>query len=130
MFPSFYRDVDFTKLRDANTISREFEKLARKTFPRIRFHDLRGSHETALLDAGVPVHVVAARCGHDPAVLLRSSAKRTRKADASAANAIGSLSKPLLDSGGENISETIGPKRDDLGPRLGPSSTFVLVPHQ
>jgi hypothetical protein len=30
-----------------------------------------------LLDAGVPVHVVAARCGHDPAVLLRSYAKRT-----------------------------------------------------
>src|SRR5262249_49607939 len=60
MFASFYRDVDFTKLRDANTISREFENLARKTFRRIRFHDLRGSHETALLDAGVPVHVVAA----------------------------------------------------------------------
>lgn len=98
MFPSFYRDVDFTKLRDANTISREFEKLARKTFPRIRFHDLRGSHETALLDAGVPVHVVAARCGHDPAVLLRSYAKRTRKADVSAASVISNLSKALLDS--------------------------------
>jgi hypothetical protein len=24
-------------------------------------------HETLLLDNGVPVHVVAARCGHDPA---------------------------------------------------------------
>ena len=31
----------------------------------LRLHDLRGSHETMLLDAGVPVHVVAARCGHD-----------------------------------------------------------------
>ena len=41
--------------------------------------------ETLLLDKGVPVHVVAARCGHDPAVLLRSYAKRTRKADTSAA---------------------------------------------
>src|SRR5215813_9203594 len=41
---------------------------------KLRFHDLRGSHETALLDAGVPVHVVAQRCGHDPAVLLRSYA--------------------------------------------------------
>jgi integrase len=55
------------------------------------FHDLRGSHETALLDAGVPVHVVAARCGHDPAVLLRSYAKRTKKADTDAADAIGKL---------------------------------------
>jgi hypothetical protein len=57
---------------------------------------LRGSHETALLDAGVPVHVVAARCGHDPAVLLRSYAKRTKKADTSAAAVIGTLSKGVL----------------------------------
>jgi hypothetical protein len=58
--------------------------------------NLRGSHETALLEAGVPVHVVAARCGHDPAVLLRSYAKRTRKADVSAAAAIEALSKAAL----------------------------------
>jgi hypothetical protein len=49
-----------------------------------------------LLDAGVPVHVVAARCGHDPAVLLRSYAKRTRKADRSAAGVIGALSRGVL----------------------------------
>jgi hypothetical protein len=41
----------------------------------------------------VPVHVVAARCGHDPAVLLRSYAKRTKKADTSAAAVIGALSQ-------------------------------------
>jgi integrase len=52
--------------------------------------------ETSLLDAGVPVHVVAARCGHDPAVLLRSYAKRTTKADSGAAAAIGALSKSIL----------------------------------
>lgn len=62
----------------------------------LRLHDLRGTHETLLLDAGVPVHVVAARCGHDPAVLLRSYAKRTRKADRSAAGVIGSISKGVL----------------------------------
>jgi integrase len=55
-------------------------------FPELRFHDLRRTHETMLLDAGVPVHAVAARCGHDPAVLLRVYAKRTRKADTSAAS--------------------------------------------
>ena len=48
------------------------------------------------LDEGVPVHVVAARCGHDPAVLLRIYAKRTRKADTSAAAVIGALSKGIL----------------------------------
>ena len=50
-----------------------------------RLHDLRVSHETWLLDQGTPVHVVAKRCGHDPAVLLRIYAKRTQKSDESAA---------------------------------------------
>ena len=67
----------------------------------IRFHDLRATHETLLLDAGVPVHVVAARCGHDPAVLLRVYAKRTRKADTSAAAVIGALSKGALGGQGQ-----------------------------
>jgi hypothetical protein len=44
------------------------------------------------------VHVVAARCGHDPAELLRIYAKRTRKADNSAAGVIGSISKGILGS--------------------------------
>ena len=61
-------------------------------FKGLRFHDLRGSHERRRLHAGVPVHVVAARCGHDPAVLLRNYAKRTRRADVSAAAAISALS--------------------------------------
>jgi hypothetical protein len=39
---------------------------------------------------------VAARCGHDPAVLLRVYAKRTKKADTSAAEVIGALSKSAL----------------------------------
>jgi hypothetical protein len=48
------------------------------------------------LDKGVPVHVVAARCGHDPAVLLRSYVKRTRKADTSAAAVIELISSGVL----------------------------------
>jgi len=97
MFPSFYlRDFDLTKPRDANGLTKQFERHAQKMFPGICFHDLRGSHETALLDAGVPVHVVAARCGHDPATLLRSYAKRTKKADTSAAAVIANMSKGVL----------------------------------
>ena len=53
--------------------------------------------DAATVDSGVPVHVVADRCGHDPAVLLRSYAKRTRKADASAANVIGAMSAAALE---------------------------------
>jgi integrase len=37
----------------------------------IRFHDLRHTHATLLLKAGVPVHVVAQRLGHSsPALTL------------------------------------------------------------
>ena len=73
------------------------DALARKLgFPKLRFHDLRGSHETILLDRGVRVHVVAARCGHDPAVLLRIYAKRTEEADATAPNVIGTLTQGIL----------------------------------
>ncbi|MFZ0029857.1 MAG: site-specific integrase [Pseudolabrys sp.] len=78
-------------------VTKEFARKARKLgFKTLRLHDLRGTHETMLLDAGVPVHVVAARCGHDPATLLRSYAKRTRKADTSAASVIGNISRTIL----------------------------------
>lgn len=88
---------DFTKPRDPHAVTRGFVSRARKLgFKGLRFHDLRGTHETHLLNSGVPVHVVAARCGHSPAVLLENYAKRTRKADVSAAAVIGSLSQTIL----------------------------------
>jgi integrase len=98
IFPSFAGDdIDLTRLRDGHAVSRGFKRQARRHgFPSIKFKDLRSSHETILLDRGVPVHVVAARCGHDPAVLLRIYAKRTRKADTSAAAVIETLSSGVL----------------------------------
>ena len=98
MFPSFAADqIDLTRLRDGRAVSREFSRQARRRgFTDLEFKDLRSSHETILLDRGVPVHVVAKRCGHDPAVLLRSYAKRTKKADSNAADVIGSMSKGVL----------------------------------
>lgn len=90
--------TDVTKLRSGRAVWRTFKDRAVKLgFPQtLRLHDLRGSHETALLDAGVPVHTVAARCGHDPATLLRSYAKRTKKADAVAADVIGKIFAGML----------------------------------
>jgi integrase len=83
--------------RDARTVTKEFRARARALgFPALRFHDLRGTHETMLLDAGVPVHVVAARCGHDPAILLRTYAHRTKRADTSAAAVLGGMAAGLL----------------------------------
>jgi len=90
VFPAPGADLD--KLRDVNVVTRTFQRQAAKLgFGHLRFHDLRGSHETMLLDAGVPVHTVAARCGHDPAILLRAYAKRTASSDAKAAAVIGEL---------------------------------------
>jgi integrase len=98
MFPSSIgKALDLTKLRSVHAVTNDFCRLARaRGFAKLRFHDLRGSHETILLDRGLPVHVVAARCGHDPAVLLRSYAKRTNKADTNAAAVIGTLSNSAL----------------------------------
>jgi integrase len=98
MFPSPSGSrFDFRKPRDPLAVTRGFVRRARKLgFPQLRFHDLRGSHETLLLDQGVGIHVVAGRCGHDPAVLLRSYAKRTKKADTSAAAVIGAISRNLF----------------------------------
>lgn len=90
-------EFSFTALREPRHVTGQFTRKAAKLgFSGLRLHDLRGTHETLLLDAGVPVHVVAARCGHDPAVLLRSYAKRTKKSDASAAEVIGALSRGVL----------------------------------
>jgi hypothetical protein len=63
-----------------------------------RFHDLRGFHSTALLDAGIPVHTVAQRIGDDPAILLRNYTKRQRRAEASEklSSAIAALSSGFL----------------------------------
>jgi integrase len=68
MFPAI--SVSFTMPRHPRNFSRDFAERvdlllaqARKAdlpgFSRIRFHDLRGIHSTALLDAGIPVHAVA-----------------------------------------------------------------------
>jgi integrase len=90
---------DLAAPRSPEAVTKAFGRVARRLgFEELNLHDLRGSHETLLLDRGVPVHVVAARCGHDPATLLQNYAKRTKKADTSAAGVIGSITKGILGS--------------------------------
>ena len=53
-----------------NVISRTFDRLvARTKLPRIRFHDLRHTHATAALAAGVPTKVVSERLGHSSVMI-------------------------------------------------------------
>ena len=89
--------TNLTRLRSLQGIGNDFRERAGKLgFRGLRLHDLRGTHATLLPDAGVPVHVVAARIGDDPATLLRWYAKRTKKADTSAAGILGALSRSIL----------------------------------
>ena len=89
--------TDLLRTRNHHTVENDFRERADKIgFVGFRLHDLRGTHSTMLLDAGVPVHVVAARIGDDPATLLRIYAKRTRKADTSAASVIAQIATSTL----------------------------------
>lgn len=91
--PETGKDVDLSKLRDGHAVTRTFRRRAAKLGFDIKFHWIRASHLTILLDKGEPVHVVAKRAGHDPVTLLRSYARWTKKADARVAETISSLSK-------------------------------------
>jgi len=98
MFPHPLRMAEgiLTEPRSQRGASAGFERRAKRLGFELRFHDLRGTHGTLLLDHGIPPHVVAARLGQDPATLLRSYAKRTHKADMSAASVIGAIAKAIL----------------------------------
>jgi integrase len=67
--PSTEADVVFAK-PDGEAVhpdyfSQLFDRhVAKSTLPRIRLHDLRHTHATILLKAGVPVKVVSERLGH------------------------------------------------------------------
>lgn len=76
----------FQKLIERHNTEHSKEKLER-----IRFHDLRHVHATLLLEAGVPVHVVAARLGHaDPSITLRTYTHVLRSQETSAADTFAS----------------------------------------
>jgi integrase len=95
------RDYSFTAPRIPRSVSQAFARRAEAIgFGSTRFHDLRGIHSTALLDAGIPVHTVAQRIGDDPATLLRNYTKRKRsiRADENLSDAIAGLATGFLGS--------------------------------
>jgi integrase len=66
-----HRNPEHVSRQFARDIARCREALGPDALPVIRLHDLRHSHATILLTAGVPVHVVSARLGHaSPMVTL------------------------------------------------------------
>jgi integrase len=92
-------DLSLTAPRIPRSVTQAFARRADAIgFGRVRLHDLRGIHSTALLDAGIPVHTVAQRIGDDPATLLRSYTKRKRSsaADSKLSAAIGALTAGFM----------------------------------
>ncbi len=75
------------QVRRPVALTKTFAGLVRTTGMRpVTLHALRHAHGTLLLDQGLPVHQVAARLGHDPAMLLRVySHAHDRSQDAAAA---------------------------------------------
>jgi integrase len=100
IFPGAPREgsgFDFTVPRNPNTVTNIFHGMVRKLgFPKLRFHDLRGTAITRMLNAGIPPHLVARRHGHDPAVMLRAYAKALPQDDAAAAQIMGDELKGVL----------------------------------
>jgi integrase len=75
-----------------NTFSQAFGGLVAKTsLPRIRLHDLRHTHATIALKAGVPVKVITERLGHEnPAFTMKQYAHVIPGMQADAARVVAS----------------------------------------
>lgn len=76
-----------------HSFSQRFERLVRRCgLPTIRLHDLRHTHATIAIKAGVPVKVVSERLGHEtPAFTLKQYAHVVPGMQAEAAEAIAHL---------------------------------------
>ena len=75
------------------TYSQAFERMiAKLDLPRIRLHDLRHTHATIALRAGIPTKVISERLGHEnPAFTLKQYAHVIPGMQAEAASAIAAL---------------------------------------
>jgi integrase len=76
-----------------HSLSQTFERLVKRAGIRtIRLHDLRHTHATLALKAGVPVKVVSERLGHEsPAFTLKQYAHVIPGMQAAAAAAVADL---------------------------------------
>jgi integrase len=74
-------------------LTRAFRRLEKTTdLPAIRLHDLRHTHASHLLAAGVPVHVVSQRLGHqDAGFTLRQHAHLLPRQQREAADLVAGL---------------------------------------
>ncbi len=94
-----YRDNDLVVAKEngvplhPQSFSQAFERLVKRAdLPRIRLHDLRHTHATIAIKAGVPVKVISERLGHEsPAFTLKQYAHVVPGMQAEAAALIAEL---------------------------------------
>lgn len=91
-------------------LSRRFATLRKRAgIPSGSLHILRHTAATLALTAGVPLHIVAARLGDNPAILLGVYAHLLPHSDAQAAEAVaaalvsGSVDKPLTNRASRDL---------------------------
>jgi integrase len=78
------------------SVSQLFGRLVHRTdLPRVRFHDLRHTHASLLVAAGVPIKVVSERLGHaHPAFTMHTYQHLLPGMSAAAAEQFASLVAP------------------------------------
>ncbi len=76
-----------------DSLSQSFERaIKRADLPRIRLHDLRHTHATLAMQAGVPIKVISERLGHEsPSFTMKQYAHVLPTMQAEAANLIAHL---------------------------------------
>lgn len=101
-------------------ISQAFERLVtRAGVPRIRLHDLRHTHATLLLKAGVPVKVVSERLGHaKPAFTIETYQHVLPGMQAEAARSSKNWSALLPDRHGRSAGRTVPKTVESPGQNL------------
>jgi integrase len=94
-----YQDQDLVVAKEngepihPHTFSQSFERIMQRAGLRaIRLHDLRHTHDSLALKAGVPVKVVSERLGHEsPAITLKQYAHVLPGMQAEAARSVAAL---------------------------------------
>ncbi len=96
----------------ADHVAQRFERLvARAGVTAIRFHDMRHTHATLLLKAGVPPHVVAQRLGHSsPALTLSIYSHVLPRQQSEAAAAFAQLVEGSCETCGSSLLGQGGPR--------------------
>ena len=84
-----------------HSISQTFERIVKRAgVPKIRLHDIRHTHGTLLIKAGVPVKVVSERLGHgNPAFTIDTYQHVLPGMQAEAARVFESLIVPEASTG-------------------------------